>query len=231
MAEASLAKAIAGEITLSDNPAKTLKKWREIFGANQKQLAERIRVSASVISDYESGRRKNPGAIYIKKTVEALLTFDSKKGGELAQRLNKDDRETAILDLREFLEPITARKLIEKVKGKVVSGGNLSRVLWGYTVVDSIQAILSLSHMEFAKIYGSTTERALVFTKVGTGRSPMIALKVTQPKPAVVVLHGLSPSSVDKLAIKIAGLSEIPLVVSTIRGENKLIESLRSMIS
>ncbi len=229
MAEDYIANKIAGEITLSENPGKTLKKWREIFGENQKQLAREINVTASVVSDYESGRRKNPGTTYIKKSVEALISLDKKAGGELSQRLEKQGRSSAILAIREFLEPVEAKKLVKKVKGKVVWGKTLKKEIWGITVVDSIQAILSLSDREFAGIYGSTTQRALVFTKVQTGRSPMIALKVTQPKPAMVVLHGLQPENVDKLAIKIAEISNTPLIVSAIKEEEKLIEKIREL--
>lgn len=223
-----ITKQIAGEITLAENPATTLRKWREIFGLSQKKLAQKIRVSPSVISDYESGRRKNPGAQYIKKCVDALITFDQESGGELAAKKTREQHSTAILALREFLEPIPAKKLVKQIAGKQVSGKPEGKI-WGYTVVDSIQAILSLSDREFARIYGQTTKRALIFTKVQTGRSPMIALKVTQPKPSLVVLHGLSPSRVDKLAKKIAEVSKIPLIVSTIKDEEKLIDELREL--
>ena len=53
---------IAGEIALSSNPGRTIKKWREEFGLSQHQLADAMGVSHSVISDYESGRRKSPGS-------------------------------------------------------------------------------------------------------------------------------------------------------------------------
>ncbi|MFH1787862.1 MAG: helix-turn-helix domain-containing protein [Candidatus Altiarchaeota archaeon] len=223
-----LAKQIAGEITLSENPPKTLRKWREIFGASQKDLARKIGVAPSVISDYEGGRRKNPGAEYIKKCVQALIKSDEKSGGEFAAKKTRQQQATAILALREFLEPIPAKKLAKKIMGKTVSGKPEGKI-WGYTVVDSIQAILSLSDREFARIYGSNTERALIFTKVQSGRSPMIALKVTQPKPKLVVFHGPSPLRIDKLAKKIAEVSNIPLVVSTMKSEEKLIEELEEL--
>ena len=53
---------IAGEITLAAEPGKTIRKWREEFGLSQYELADAMEVSHSVISDYESGRRKSPGA-------------------------------------------------------------------------------------------------------------------------------------------------------------------------
>ncbi len=58
---------IAGEITISDNPGITIRKWREEFNISQMELSRFMNVSPSVISDYESGRRKSPGASSIKK--------------------------------------------------------------------------------------------------------------------------------------------------------------------
>ena len=85
--------------------------------------------------------------------------------------------------------------------------------------------------MDFVRLYGLTTERALIFTRVNLGRSPMIAIKVTQPKPSVVVMHGLNPKAVDKLAIKIADIEKIPLIISTLESEEELVSRLSAMRS
>ncbi len=47
-----LAEKIAGEVTLSDEPGATLKKWRTDFEVAQTDLAEALDVSPSVVSDY-----------------------------------------------------------------------------------------------------------------------------------------------------------------------------------
>ena len=44
---------IAGEIVLSDDPGATMKKWREIFGISQVELARHLSITVSTISDYE----------------------------------------------------------------------------------------------------------------------------------------------------------------------------------
>ena len=75
-----LMEKIAGEITLSSEPGLTIRKWREEFNLSQHQLAEAMNVSHSVISDYESGRRKSPGSGVIKKMVEALIELDREAG-------------------------------------------------------------------------------------------------------------------------------------------------------
>jgi putative transcriptional regulator len=74
--ETSLIEKMAGEITLSDNPGKTIRKWREELRISQKELALHLEMSPSVISDYESGRRRSPGIRTVRRMVEALLDID-----------------------------------------------------------------------------------------------------------------------------------------------------------
>jgi putative transcriptional regulator len=225
-----LAKNIAGEIAISSHPAEIMKKWREIFRLSQSELAEAMDVSPSVISDYESGRRKSPGTHFIKKMVESIIEADEERGGEVLKRFTIDTWPEAVLGMREFAAPMPASRLLREIDGQFVGGRKgKDATIKGYTVIDSIKAIVELSEEKLRGLYGSTTERALVFTKVHTGRSPMIAIKVTKPKPNLVVLHGLKPNKVDKLAVRIANSEQIPLAVSTIKNEEKLIESLNKI--
>lgn len=225
MAKELLAKSIAGEVTLSKEPGKVMKKWREIFGVKQSELASSLGISPSVISDYEAARRKSPGIKFVKKFIDSLIRYDLANKQEVIEKFSLK-REESILDLREFLTPIESSKLIKAVKGRVLSNEKLlQKKIFGYTVIDSIRAILDLQREDFWSLYGLNTQRALIFTNVKLGRSPLIAIKVTSPKPAMVVLHGLKPGKVDKLAIKISKLENIPLVVSEL-SEGKMIESL-----
>ncbi len=225
-----LSRRIAGEVVLSTTPGATIRKWREVFGVSQRDLAEAMGVSTSVVSDYESGRRRSPGAAVIRRMVEALLTLDEAKGGKVIRAyermLGRELRTEAILDIREFAEPMPAEELVEIVRGRVVASREaLHRRLYGYTVIDSHRAILELSAHEFLKIYGLTTERALVFTGVTAGRSPFVAIRVSTIKPGMVVLHGLS--EVDRLGIKIAEIERIPVAVSGCADRDELIRNLR----
>ena len=225
-----LAKKIAGEVTISTNPGKTLRKWREIFGIKQCILADTMKVSTSVVSDYESGRRKSPGAEFIKRYVEALIDLDEINGSTVVKKFSRDIDIDAIMDIREFLEDVPATKIQKLVKGVMLVNKNIKDIrLNGYTVIDSIKAITDLSESDFIKLYGLSTNRVLIFTKVHMGRSPMIAIKVTQPKPSMVVMHGLKPAEVDKLGIKIAKIENIPLMVSTLENEKDLIKNLREL--
>ena len=226
----AIATKIAGEIVLSEQPWKMLRKWREVFQASQIQVARKMGVSPSVVSDYEKGRR-TPGVQFVRRYVEALLEIDSERGWPTVRKLAKLYRLkhlSAVLDARELEEGIGFDELVEAVQGIPLTSIVLSEKIYGYTVVDSISAILSLSGNEFIYIMGATSQRALVFTRVTTGRSPMIAVRVAPIKPAVVVVHG--PKRVDFLAIMLAEAEHIPLILSTAKTVEELLEGLRRLI-
>jgi putative transcriptional regulator len=209
-----VAEKIAGEVTLSDKPGQTIKKWRDIFGVSQTELAAQLAVSPSVISDYESGRRKSPGTQTIRRLVEALITLDETRGGAVVRKYSSMlETPDAILDIRELYTALPADRLVKAVEGEVVAvPEGLDRSLKGYTVVDSVKAITKLSAFEYLKIYGWSSERALVFTGISYGRSPMVAIRVHPMKPAMVVYH--RPQRVDELALRLAKMEGIPLVVT-----------------
>jgi putative transcriptional regulator len=224
------AKTIAGEITLAADSPNSLRKWRGVFGLKQNELAERMSVSPSVISDYESGRRHCPGTHFVKRFVETLVEMDWERGGNVVRKFSAMPQNDAIISFRDFDKSVDCRRFVDIVEGEIIANNKhlKSRRLGGYTILDSIQAILSLNELDFRSIYGSDNQRALVFTKVSMGRSPMIAIKVTQPKPQMVVLHGLKPEDVDPLAKHIAERENIPLIVSGLKTQEELIERLGS---
>jgi len=222
---------VAGDITISSEPGHALKRWREIFGMSQTALAENLGISPSVISDYEAGRRKSPGVATIKKIVDAFIGVDDKQGGRVtrafAHMFGTQLPPDIVLDIREFEEPISGKILCKAINGEVVVNGKLlNQKLFGYTVIDSARAVVELSAEEFTRLYGLTTERALVFTGVTTGRSPMVAVKVRGITPGVVILHG-KVKKVDKLGAKIAESLRVPLVVSQVPSVKGLLERLR----
>ncbi|MEM0361162.1 MAG: helix-turn-helix domain-containing protein [Sulfolobales archaeon] len=227
-----IAKRIAGDIVLSNNYGSSLKKWREIFKSSQLDVARTMGISASVVSDYEKNRR-TPGAKFIKKYVDALLTIDSERGWVVTKELAKNLNllySTAILDVRELNSPLKLDVLLNTVEGLIVNSYVSSTdEIFGYTVIDSLEAIDGLSGNEFWQIMGMNTRRALIFTKVTTGRSPLIAVRVAPAKPATVVLHG--PKRVDPLAIKLADREGIPLILSLVEDVGKLISNLRNVTS
>jgi putative transcriptional regulator len=104
--------------------------------------------------------------------------------------------------------------LIDLIGGEVVFKG-VEKPLFGFSVIDSQKAILELSSHEFQKLYGWSTDRAMIFTKVNTGKSPMVAIRVTNFKHGAVVLHGLRKEEVELSAVKMAEVDRIPLIATT----------------
>ncbi len=224
---------LAGEIVLAEAPGVVMRKWREIFEISQKTLSRKLKVSSSVISDYESGRRKSPGVKLVSRIVRALIKIDEEKGGKILQEYDKliggSKFFEAILAIKEFPEPRKIKNLFKAVHGEFLVGEtNLNNNVYGYTVIDSIKAIMELSPLELSMIYGATTQRALIFTGVKHGRSPMLAIKLTSLKPSMVVLHGPIKEP-DKLGIELAKRERIPLVLSHVETVEKLIENLRGL--
>lgn len=135
---------------------------------------------------------------------------------------------SAIIAIGEFKKPVLARSIVELVKGEVLKGEDyLNSDIYGYTMLDSIRAIYALSGFDFYRIFGATTERALIFTRVGLGRSPLVAIRVSQLKPRMVILHG--PKVVDPLAIDLAEKERIILALSSLPDESSFLEVLSKL--
>ena len=227
---------IAGEITLSSDPGGSMKKWREIFGVHQTELATHLKVSSSTISDYEGGRRKNPGIAVISRLVNSLIEIDKQKGGKTVKQLEKDfaQEQSTAFESHEFTSGIKATEIVKKVNGDVVCLPHKIKeeTVFGYTIIDSIKVILEVPVHEYMMIYGKTPNRVLVFRHVENGRSPLIAVKVgrfsTDMKPSMIILHGVFTAErpVDPIAIKIAESEKIPLVTTAMP-----IEELTKMLS
>ncbi len=226
-----LAKDIVGEIVLSDSPEKVIKKWRNMFRVSQKSLAERLGITSSVVSDYESGRRKSPGIFVIKKYVNAILDIDEGSGGKVIRGFAKGSSvapiSNAIIDMREFSSGVGVEDFCSIVGASMITKQGGKGQVYGYTVIDSIKAITEFSFQEMVRLYGSTSQRGLIFTKVSTGRTPMVAIKLTSLHPGLVVLHGLS--DVDEIAKRIAEVENIPLAVSRLENVEDIVERLRGI--
>ncbi|MDA4122137.1 MAG: helix-turn-helix domain-containing protein [Thaumarchaeota archaeon] len=219
---------IAGDVVASADPGRALKVWREKLGVKQVQLARALKLSPSVLSDYESGRRPSPGVLFVKKYIEALVALDESQG-RYASRLLAPEKSSAILAISEFTKPIGASAILKAVKGTLLTGDPEHTNLYGYTVVDSIKTIYALSGYDFYRIFGATTERALIFTKVGMGRSPLVAIRVSQLKPRMVVIHG--PKQLDPLALELAKKEGLILALSGCANEDEIIASLKTLLS
>jgi putative transcriptional regulator len=225
----ALKEKIAGEITLSSEPGSTIRKWRNLFGISQKELAITLDVSPSVISDYEAGRRRSPGIATISKIIGALLEIEIAKGGENLKRFESEEDISAIISIGEFSSAWSVDHFIDFTESECLNSEpvDLNRQIFGYTIIDSIKAITSFSSNDYMKVYGWSTERALLFSGVHYGRSPMIAVRAHPMKPAIVVY--VQPENVDDLAVRLAELEHIILLRTELTSDElaKRLESSR----
>lgn len=216
-----LEEKMAGEIAMSADPGKAMRKWREEFDLSQNRIADAMGVSCSVISDYESGRRRSPGVALVKKLVETMMDLDREAGSPTITKYMPKERDACIIAMDEFRQGIPLDVFVEAVGGEYLSPAPFpEKKVYGYTIVDSPKAIVNLSSGDYVKIYGWSTDRALIFTDVHYGRSPMVAVRAHPLTPALVMYQ--KPDKIDRLAIKLAELEGIPLV-STDREVGELV--------
>jgi putative transcriptional regulator len=222
-----LAKDIIGEIVLSQNPGQTLRKWRNIFKISQKKLALQLGTTASVISDYESGRRKSPGIGMIKKYVLGLLAID-RSSSNLSRSFisTQEGLASAIMDIKEYNKAVNVADFCTAIDAKLITKAANQTIL-GYVIIDAVKAITELPTSELAKLYSLATQRALIFTKISRGRTPLVAIKLTGLKPALVILHGIAV--VDELGKRIAETEGITLAVCAIENIEEVKERLKKL--
>jgi len=211
-----LAERIAGEVALSDEAGATLRKWRTDFEVTQTELAAQLDISSSVISDYESGRRDNPGVDVVRRLVEGLLAIDRRRGGghirQHVRVLSAGFDSDIVLDLREYAATIPLERYYDAVDATELVRGDQDAIA-GHTVLDSINVITRLSGEEFYRLYGQSANRALVFTNITRGESPLVAVRVINPTPNAVVLHGIGPEVVWDHATDLARIDGVSLAV------------------
>jgi putative transcriptional regulator len=221
-----LREKIAGEVVLSPHPGRTLRKWREDFGISQTDLAKHLSTVPSVIADYEGERRHSPGATFIRRYVDGLVAVDRAHGGRVAQRMGFPTPSEGILAMREFSVAVPLAAFANLLDAKAASHVDLHRDLHGFTLLDAPRAILSLGAQEFVQVYGWTTQRALLFSGVKYGRSPMVAIRAHPLKPAAVVY--CAPGRMDPLAIRLSEVENIPLL-ATPHGPKEVLKRLEEI--
>ena len=136
------------------------------------------------------------------------------------------DNNNAVYDIREFNTGTAISKLIKDINGEILSGNEdiLERPIYGYTIVDSLKAITTFN--VFGDLYGWSNERAIFFSGVHYGRSPMIAIRAHPVKPRVVIY--IKPKTIDNLAKKLAEMERIVLVKTEL-DEEKIVTILKKI--
>ncbi len=225
---------IASEIVFSNEPGRTMRKWRLIFGLTQKEVASAMGISSPVLSDYEKGKRRSPGINFVSRFVRSLIDLDLQRGGKVVHKMSEGTMklQRSVIDMVEFPEPVELTRVVDAVAGiPLTLPDEISGNVYGYTVIDSLAAITELGPYDFVNLFGRNSMRAMVFANVTSGRSPMVAIRVFPLKPKVVILHGpKSPEAVDGLAKKLSEIERIPLILSTADSIESMIKSLRSLV-
>ncbi|HZD44297.1 MAG TPA: transcriptional regulator, partial [Methanomicrobiales archaeon] len=122
-------------------------------------------------------------------------------------------------DIHDYAAPISLRDFAECIEG-VPLCGSMDQSIFGYTIVNSMTAIMNLSANEFNRIYGWSTERALIFAEVTVGKSPMVAIRVTPFKPRCVVLQGIRPEQADPMVPRLAERDRITVLCTEMSVEH-----------
>lgn len=223
-------KKIISDVVMAEQPFTVLRSWREKFEVSQKSLASRMGVSASVISDYETGRRRNPGINFLKHYIQNLVESDAEKGGSHLIDLLKTEPilKGIILDAKEYSKPVSMRRVVEAVEGKVETFPNLLEdFVFGHTVLDSVKAILYFKWYDMVNVFGYTNIRTLVFTNVQHGRSPLVGVHLFPFKPKMIILHG--PKRLDPIAAEIAKVDGIVVALSGLSSTEELVKRLSAL--
>lgn len=151
------------------------------------------------------------------RLVDGLLAIDERRGGERIRQygrvLSAGFESDVVHDLREYATSIPLSRLYAELGATEVAAGGTDRIS-GHTVIDSIEAITRLSSEEFFRLYGQSTNRVLVFTGVTRGESPLVALRVVNPTPNAVILHGIDEDSLWDHAADLARIDGYSLAVT-----------------
>lgn len=210
---------IAGDITFSNKPGEKMREWRKTMKITQKRLADKMSVSPSVVSDYETGRRSNPGIKMIEKYVNGLIEIDKERGGEFINKYSAMGpfREgNGIIESKEFEEPLSVKGLCEKLNAKIVVKCDLKKKIYGYMIVDAKKAALEMTSWELARMYGKSPRTALIFNNLFSGRASTYGVKVASIvgfKPNLVILNlkgelGFAKKIAEDLRLTLAILHE-----------------------
>lgn len=227
-----IAVRILGEIAFSNDIGGALKLWRERFLISKIELARHLKLSPSVVSDYESGRRRSPGVKVLKRFALALMEIDEKRGERVLRDLphlliGSEPLRSAILDARNFTEASSVFELCRFVKARIFTCEDMwGEDVTGYVVLHGPKLLLEIPAHDYAKLQGLVNGKAVVFADAPSSQSLMVAVKLMQAKPAVVILHGLR--SVDKTSRAIASSEQIPLALLRGFSTVDLVKALRS---
>lgn len=192
---------IAGEIVFAPDSSAAFKKWRNIFEIGQKKLAMEMGLKISTISDYENGRRQNPGMSFIKRYVETLCKVDLSKKGDIVKSLIGETMSKPF-ELKEFKKIIKPEKLFNILPLYTVNSKRVDEHIFGITYIDTL-AVKEFDFSKYPLLFGRTNKRLLYFTKTSDLYIIEYTLKLlkhfTSQVPLAIIVEELTPEqNVDK---------------------------------
>ncbi len=221
-----IGKKIAGDIVYSPDPGAALKKWRKRFRITQRDIAIKIGIMPSVISDYESSRRKSPGIRVVKRLIDVLMLIDEERGGKTLSELSSEFLQAnitdAVLDMQDIGEkPVGFLDKKLELDYFVKPGKTRAN---GYVLLDAYKAVTNMSYPELVRMFSLANDAILILANVNNGRTSLPIIKITGLRPSLVVL--LTKSRPDELAVKVAEAERIGLATSPLKPE-EVMERLR----
>jgi len=210
-----LKEMLAGEIVLAPDVSSAFKKWRNIFEIGQKKLAIELGVKVSTISDYENGRRHNPGSQFVKKYVDALFKVDLARKGQIILSLIKEEQSNPFT-IKEFKKIILPQKLFKAISLYDINSRKFNEGIYGITYIDT-PSIKDFDFGKYPLMYGRTNKRILFFSKttdlIIIDYTLRLLRYLTGQSPVAIIIEDENPeANVDKYKI---GLHiNVPLFLS-----------------
>ena len=225
MQDVFIKKRIVGELIYSKNISEALKRCRQIFRVSQKELSKELKISPSVISDYENSRRKTPGFSFIKKIVDALVYLDTKSEYRTLKNIEALCKTSIplsdLVDISSFRKKTSFQELVKHIHGRVLTSSEIRPAeIHGYVIIDNFEFILRLDIDDFSILNKWVPRRALILSKITSGKTSLTAMKLKGTRPGLVILHNLK--KIDPLTIKLAETEKIALVASRTKTLNDL---------
>lgn len=230
MPEQELFQKILGDVAANEEYGLVMKKWRELFGVTQMQVANELGVKPSVISDYESNRRKSPGIVFIRKYVLALLKLKSSAAHEEIKKQIDITKESNNLLIRNFTKPKPSSRIIRLFNAKLLTKNNDLLINGCVFFLDNISKLLTrLPTYKLLRELKKGGKYCYVFSNVKSGRIPLIMLSILSKfnktaMPTLIIFQSNS-FKMSNFAKKTAEKRNITLAVT-----NKDLTKLKKII-
>ncbi|VVB75465.1 Uncharacterised protein [Candidatus Tiddalikarchaeum anstoanum] len=236
MSEQELFQRILGDVVANEEYGLVMKKWRELFSVTQAEIAGKLDVKPSVISDYENSRRRSPGIVFIRSYVNALIVLGELRNKDLHDSVKKEldiKKANDNLIIKTFNKPKNNSYLIKLLRAKPVTKTNSSAINGLIFFHDNISRVLmKLPTYKLLNEMKKVGSYAYIFSNVKSGNLPLILLtllskinKTSMPALVIFQSDSFKPSNFSK---KTAEKKNITLAVTgkDVKDIKKIIEKM-----